>query len=68
MGMTMAPTNDTTQRLISRLYGLGVGLEEKPPQAAVLLRVDPNPATLFTQVTWSEPLTKGELVLNDALG
>ncbi|MBK6540138.1 MAG: T9SS type A sorting domain-containing protein [Flavobacteriales bacterium] len=60
-------TNDTTQRLVSRLYGLDVGVEEGRPQAG-RLTVAPNPASGSAQVTYDEPLVQTELILSDAFG
>ena len=43
-GYNDGTTNDTTQRFISRLYGLDVGVGEQGGEESQLLKIYPNPA------------------------
>ncbi|MBL8009887.1 MAG: T9SS type A sorting domain-containing protein, partial [Flavobacteriales bacterium] len=45
--------NDSTQRFVSRLYGLDVGVREV--EEPVKLEVYPNPAHTSTTVRWARP-------------
>ncbi len=58
-------TNDTTQRMVSRLYGLEVGVRE---QKAMALGVYPNPSSGGFSVRLSQPPKNGTLYLLDAFG
>lgn len=58
-------TNDTTQRMVSRLYGLEVGVRE---EKAMTLGVYPNPSSGGFTVRLSHPPKNGTLHLLDALG
>lgn len=58
-------TNDTTQRMVSRLYGLEVGVRE---EKAMTLGVYPNPSSRGFTVRLSHPPKNGTLHLLDALG
>ncbi len=58
-------TNDTTQRMVSRLYGLEVGVRE---EKAMALNVYPNPSSRGFTVRLSQPPKNGTLYLLDALG
>ncbi|TXI82145.1 MAG: T9SS type A sorting domain-containing protein [Flavobacteriales bacterium] len=58
-------TNDTTQRMVSRLYGLEVGVRE---EKAMTLGVYPNPSSRGFTVRLSHPPKNGTLYLLDALG
>ncbi|MEZ4756244.1 MAG: hypothetical protein R2817_05410 [Flavobacteriales bacterium] len=40
-------TNDTTQRMVSKLYGLSVGVDEPATPRAATLRMYPNPASAY---------------------
>ena len=40
-------TNDTTQRMVSKLYGLSVGVDEPAAPLAATLRMYPNPASAY---------------------
>lgn len=40
-------TNDTTQRMVSKLYGLSVGVDEPATPRAATLRMYPNPAGAY---------------------
>lgn len=62
-------TNDTTQRMVSRLYGLDVGVrEQSEPQAK--LSVHPNPANAWVAFDYdlNVPAENAELIVLDALG
>jgi uncharacterized delta-60 repeat protein len=60
-------TNDTTQRMVSKLYGLNVGVrEESPPLLG--FRLYPNPACMHLTVELDALSPGTELVLRDALG
>jgi uncharacterized delta-60 repeat protein len=58
-------TNDPTQRFVSRLYGLNVGVRE---HGRTRLRVYPNPAASEVTVELEQTPVGGELRLRDALG
>jgi uncharacterized delta-60 repeat protein len=58
-------TNDTTQRMVSRLYGLEVGVRE---EKAMALNVYPNPTSDAFMVRTTQPLVGGVLHLVDAAG
>jgi uncharacterized delta-60 repeat protein len=58
-------TNDTTQRMVSRLYGLEVGVRE---EEAMALGVYPNPSSGGFTVRLAQPPKNGTLYLLDALG
>lgn len=59
-------TNDTQQRMVSRLYGLNVGLQESPAQA-ITLRLSPNPGSEFVDIDPGGSLN-GDIVLRDLQG
>ena len=40
-------TNDTTQRMVSKLYGLSVGVDEPATPQTSILRMYPNPASTY---------------------
>jgi len=62
-------TNGASQRMVSRLYGLDVGVEETGEvEAADALRVYPNPAHGQCTVQWARPVSAGTLELVDVLG
>ncbi|MFZ1693925.1 MAG: T9SS type A sorting domain-containing protein [Flavobacteriales bacterium] len=58
-------TNDPTQRFVSRLYGLNVGVREQEQPG---MRVYPNPASANVIVELERVSVRSELVLRDALG
>ncbi len=58
-------TNDPMQRMVSRLHGLNVGVQE---QQALPWRVYPNPASTQLTVELEQVPPGGELLLRDALG
>ena len=64
-------TNDTTQRMVSRLYGLEVGVREVELEGiSASLHVYPNPANKFANVVvglGSDP-EQAELVVQDMAG
>ncbi len=64
-GYSDGTTNDPTQRFVSRLYGLDVGVRELEQ---LRMEVYPNPASTYVVVELQEPLAHGVLVLRDALG
>ncbi|MBX7128453.1 MAG: T9SS type A sorting domain-containing protein [Flavobacteriales bacterium] len=51
-GYNDGTTNDVYQRMVSRLYGLDVGVEEEPVQAGAILSLAPNPATDLIRVNF----------------
>jgi uncharacterized delta-60 repeat protein len=58
-------TNDPTQRFVSRLYGLNVGVAERE---RITFKLYPNPASTQLTVQLEHLPAQGELVLRDALG
>lgn len=61
-------TNDTTQRMVSRLHGLDVGVQEVPP-ALKVIQVAPNPGTDRLTITADPALAPNSTVqLVDAQG
>jgi len=61
-------TNDASQRLISRLYGLNVGIQEQGGKTHQALTIFPNPSTGAPVLTANEPLTHAELYIHDGSG
>ncbi len=61
-------TNDTLQRLVSRLYGLNVGINEHAPGQVQPLQITPNPSSSATTLSTSAPVHKGTLTIHDASG
>ena len=63
-------TNDTTQRMVSRLYGLDVGIEERQVELHASLKLHPNPAS--TWVAFDYDLRgladEAKLIVIDATG
>lgn len=59
-------TNDTLQRMVSRLYGFNVGVEEHRDRT-MKLRLGPNPGSWFVDVD-TGGRSNGELVLRDTQG
>ncbi|HNK42154.1 MAG TPA: T9SS type A sorting domain-containing protein, partial [Flavobacteriales bacterium] len=51
-GYNDGTTNDVYQRMVSRLYGLDVGVEEEAVQAGASLSLAPNPATAWCTVEY----------------
>ena len=51
-GYNDGTTNDVYQRMVSRLYGLDVGVEEEAVQAGASLSLAPNPATDLIRVNF----------------
>jgi hypothetical protein len=68
-GYNDGTTNDPSQRMVSRLYGLDVGVREEPLKASGL-QVYPNPADQWITIAYLLPLlqAEGQLVVRDALG
>ncbi|MBX2980009.1 MAG: T9SS type A sorting domain-containing protein [Flavobacteriales bacterium] len=64
-GYNDGTTNDTQQRMVSRLYGLNVGV---PEQEQLRLEVFPNPASTQLTVQLEHQLPGAVLLLRDALG
>ncbi|MBK6629374.1 MAG: T9SS type A sorting domain-containing protein [Flavobacteriales bacterium] len=61
--------NDSTQRFVSRLYGLDVGVQEPQAPWPGELTLHPNPAGTSTTVQFSSAATRElTLVLRDPLG
>ena len=58
-------TNDPTQRFVSRLYGLNVGVAERE---RITFKLYPNPACTVLTVELERMPAQGELLLRDALG
>ena len=58
-------TNDTQQRMVSRLHGLNVGIAAQSP---ITFSLYPNPASAYVTVELEQQLSQGLLVLRDALG
>ena len=58
-------TNDTTQRMVSRLYGLDVGVQQ---QLLPHMAVYPNPTTIQLMVDLEQAVPHGLLVLYDVIG
>ena len=62
-------TNGASQRMVSRLYGLDVGVEEEGGVEVVdALRVYPNPAEGQCTVQWARSVNAGTLEMVDVLG
>jgi hypothetical protein len=61
-------TNDTTQRMVSKLYGLSVGVEDPSAPSTATLRMYPNPASTYVVFEVDQAGAASELVLRDALG
>jgi hypothetical protein len=51
-------TNDTTQRMVSKLYGLSVGVEGSPEGSVGVLRIQPNPTPGRITVSFPDPLQR----------
>ncbi|MBL7964959.1 MAG: T9SS type A sorting domain-containing protein, partial [Flavobacteriales bacterium] len=62
-----ASTTDPAQRMVSRLHGFNVGVQELQP-AQTPLHVWPNPASAEVNVEISGSVKNSELILRDALG
>ncbi len=64
-------TNDPQQRMVSRLHGLGVGVQEwVPPGVQALLHIHPNPASTWVAIDYDllvEP-THAAIVIRDIAG
>ncbi len=60
-------TNDTTQRMVSRLYGLDVGVEEAAVES-MLMGIHPNPAIGWLSVSLDELPVVATLLIRDPLG
>ena len=63
-------TNDTTQRMVSRLYGLDVGMEERQVELHASLKLHPNPASTWVAFDYDlRSLAKdAKLIVLDATG
>ncbi|MBX2982118.1 MAG: T9SS type A sorting domain-containing protein [Flavobacteriales bacterium] len=61
-------TNDTTQRLISKLYGLNVGINEQQPSPVQALQTAPNPSAGSTVLSTGTAMGNAELAVHDASG
>lgn len=58
-------TNDTTQRLISRLYGLNVGIHEQVNKVLQPLSIVPNPSAGATVLSTGPAMANAELAVSD---
>jgi uncharacterized delta-60 repeat protein len=58
-------TNDPSQRFISRLYGLSVGVQEREIQQ---LQMHPNPTRTAVTIALPEGMRNAEVIVHDALG
>jgi len=61
-------TNDTTQRFVSKLYGLDVGVPPLSSGEGPEVRVYPNPCTTQAAVRWPSGTPVEEFTLTDASG
>ena len=61
-------TNDPSQRFVSRLHGLNVGIHEQQPGHVQPLQIAPNPSAGATVFSVNEQLTHAELYIHDASG
>ncbi|MBX2982129.1 MAG: T9SS type A sorting domain-containing protein [Flavobacteriales bacterium] len=61
-------TNDPSQRLISKLYGLNVGINEQQPSPMQTLQIAPNPSAGSTVLSTGAAMANAELVVHDASG
>lgn len=61
-------TNDTLQRMVSRLYGLDVGVQEQQHTAGARLHVYPNPGTDGFDLVFPPDFEQGTLTIMDATG
>lgn len=64
-GYNDGTSNDPSQRFVSRLYGLNVGLAERE---RITFKLYPNPASTQLTVELERIPAGGELLLRDALG
>ncbi len=60
--------DDPDQRLISRLYGLNVGIHEQQANQLQPLQIAPNPSAGSTVFSTPAPLTNTELYIHDGSG
>lgn len=61
-------TNDPTQRFISRLHGLNVGIPENGAATNTPLSIAPNPSTGATLFSVGNALAKAELYIHEGSG
>ena len=61
-------TNDSLQRMVTRLYGLNVGINEQNAMAPQTLQIAPNPSAGSTLLSVEAPLQNAQLTLHDASG
>ncbi|HRN38518.1 MAG TPA: T9SS type A sorting domain-containing protein [Flavobacteriales bacterium] len=61
-------TTDASQRLMSKLYGLNVGINEQQPSPVQALQIAPNPSAGSTVFSTGAALGNAELVVHDASG
>lgn len=66
-GYNDGTTNDTLQRMVSRFYGLEVGVQEHQPEFNPL-RVFPNPGSSAIQVEWDTAFNATAIELFDSQG
>lgn len=60
-------TNDTLQRMVSRLHGLNVGVQERP-LTSLNVQAHPNPAQDNITFSWPAQRTAGHLQVRDLYG
>jgi hypothetical protein len=60
-------TNDTLQRMVSRLHGLNVGVQERPV-STLAVQAHPNPAQDNITFSWPVQRTAGHLQVRDLCG
>ncbi|HRQ84117.1 MAG TPA: T9SS type A sorting domain-containing protein, partial [Flavobacteriales bacterium] len=61
-------TDGSNQRLISRLYGLNMGIQEQHDGQVAPLQIAPNPSAGQTVLSVGTPPQKGTLTIHDASG
>lgn len=61
-------TNDPSQRLLSKLYGLNVGINEQQSGPVQALQIAPNPSAGSTVLSTGTAMANAELVVHDASG
>ena len=69
-GYNDGTTNDTLQRMVSRLHGLNVGVEEVEVPVEKPLTIYPNPASSYTTLAYDfkAALDKAYLSIRDVVG
>ncbi len=60
--------NDTNQRMVSRLYGLDVGIEVSPSLQSLSLTLQPNPAAGEVTIGYENGTSPTVIVVRDVIG